>query len=243
MATTTEAIPAPMPDVHLIDNDGVPMESTWHRDAMNFLIEQVRYHRRDYRDYFVGGNMFIYFSEEQARNRDFRGPDFFYVRGVRYDPFRPYYAVWQENGRYPDVIVELLSESTKLFDRTIKKGVYETTFRTPEYFLYDPDIRTLEGFRHNGTEYQRIEPDARGFLWSKELQLWLGTWTGPYQGNENLWLRFFDKDGNAVPLFAESEGQRAEAERQRAEAERQRAEAAEVEIARLKAMLGDRPAS
>jgi hypothetical protein len=33
---------------------------------------------RERQDYFVGGNMFIYYSRRQVRNRDFRGPDFFW---------------------------------------------------------------------------------------------------------------------------------------------------------------------
>ncbi len=140
MSTTTESVDIdlfPFPDVDLVDSDGEPMESSWHRREMNVLIEQVSYHRRDRRDYFVGGNMFIYFNVEQARHRDFRGPDFFYVEGVAYDPQRPYYAVWKEGGHYPDVIVELLSPNTEKEDRTTKKAIYENTFHSREYFLYD----------------------------------------------------------------------------------------------------------
>ena len=112
-------------------------ESTWHRDAMNF-IEQVL-SRRDSCDYFVGGNMFIYFSEEHEESR-LSWPRFLRpcARSVS-----PLHAVWQENP-YPDVIVELLSETTKLFDRTTRR-VYDY-FSDAQYFLYDPDTRTLEGF-------------------------------------------------------------------------------------------------
>jgi hypothetical protein len=33
-------------------------------------------------DSFVGGNMFVYYSQNQAMNRDFRGTDFFVVLDV-----------------------------------------------------------------------------------------------------------------------------------------------------------------
>lgn len=227
-APTAETIA--LPDVKLIETDGEPLETAWHRDEINLLIEQVRYHYRDRRDYFVGGNMFIYFNLEQARKRDFRGPDFFFVEGVRYDPLRPYYVVWEEGGKYPDAIIELLSPSTEQVDRTTKKAVYERTFRTPNYFCYDPETHKLEGWRLVGNKYQPLQPDAQGRLWCEELQLWLGNWTGDYQGRSEVWLRFYDANGQVVPLFAE-------AERQRADAERQRADAAEREASRLKALL------
>ena len=69
----------PLPQVELIETDGEPLESDWHRLAMNLLIDVVTFMLQGQSDYFVGGNMFIYFDEERARNRDFRGPDFFFI--------------------------------------------------------------------------------------------------------------------------------------------------------------------
>ena len=62
--------------------DGIPMETPYHRAQVNLLIDLTDYHWRDRHDYYVGGNMFLYFSETQARNRDYRGPDFFIVKDV-----------------------------------------------------------------------------------------------------------------------------------------------------------------
>src|SRR6186997_1625798 len=86
--------------VELVADDGVPMETAWHRDNMNLLINSLKHHLRPRTDFYVGGNMFIYFSLQQARNRDFRGPDFFYVKDVAWNPHRPYWVVWEEDGRY-----------------------------------------------------------------------------------------------------------------------------------------------
>ncbi len=42
--------------------------------------------------------------------------------------------IWEEEGRYPDVIVELTSPSTARTDKVRKKAIYEGTFRTPVSF-------------------------------------------------------------------------------------------------------------
>jgi Uma2 family endonuclease len=258
MATTTgtelaiaQEPPFPWPQVKLIETDGEPLESDWHRIEINLLIESVISHFTPRTDFYVGGNMFVYFSEEQALNRDYRGPDFFFVWGVSLHPLRPYWAIWKERGHYPDVIIELLSPSTAIVDRTVKKQLYERLFHTREYFCYDPDTRLLEGWRLGSHGYEALVPAESGRLQSEELGLWLGTWQGVHLEREMTWLRFFTPEGNLVQIPSEAERQRAEAERQRAEAERQRAEAeqqraeaeqqraevAEAESARLRAEL------
>src|SRR5207237_2402806 len=142
---------------NVVGTDGQSLESWWHRMAMNLLIEVVTYHLHQRNDFYVGGNMFIYFSTVQARNRDFRGPDFFFVEGVNREPMRPYWAVWLEGGRYPDVIVEILSPRTATEDRTTKKNIYEQVFRTAEYYCYDPETQQLEGWQLHRSEEHTSE--------------------------------------------------------------------------------------
>src|SRR5271166_1434507 len=96
----------PHPPTNLPEEDSVPLESDWHRLAMTLLIELVSLHLKGREDYFVGGNMFIYFSAQQVRNQDFRGPDFFFVWEVPLNPPRQSWIVWEEGGKYPDVIIE-----------------------------------------------------------------------------------------------------------------------------------------
>ncbi|MCC3444928.1 MAG: Uma2 family endonuclease, partial [Microcoleus sp. PH2017_03_ELD_O_A] len=100
------------PPTDLIFDDGAEMESNRHRIAMTVLIRSAEQGLANRNDFFVGGNMFIYFSAQQVRNRDYRGPDFFAVLGVDGNTSRQGWVVWDENGRYPDIIVELLSPST-----------------------------------------------------------------------------------------------------------------------------------
>jgi Uma2 family endonuclease len=223
-----------IPDIDLPEEDGVPLESNWHRIQINLLIDIVQHHWRQRQDFFVGGNMFIYYSLQQARQRDYKGPDFFLVKDIDGSYPRQKWVVWQENGRYPDVIIELLSPSTAQEDLGRKKGLYERTFRTAEYFCYDPDEERLWGWRLSESGYVALDFDENSRLWSGQLDAWLGTWDGDYQKTPARWLRLFDTSGQVLPTAAEAARQEVKAERQHAEAERQRAEVAEAELARLK---------
>ncbi|MBF2076890.1 MAG: Uma2 family endonuclease [Synechococcales cyanobacterium C42_A2020_086] len=229
----TEALPdweAPSPPTDLIFDDGEPLESNRHRIAMNVLIRSAQQALVSRPDSFVGGNMFVYYSRNQAMNRDFRGPDFFVVLGVDPNRERQGWVVWEESGRYPDVIIELLSPSTAAVDRGVKKDLYEQVFRTPDYFVFDPfDPTTLAGWRLDLAHgYQPLPANERGWLWCETLGLWLGTWEGtidrePMTGSCS-WLRFYTPSGELVLLPEEVAQQRAEQEKQRAEQEKQRAE-------------------
>ncbi len=232
-----------LPKVELIESDGEPMETDWHVRCMNLLLASVAQHFRGRDDYYAGGNMFIYYSEEQARNRDYRGPDFFFVKGVNRLPMRPYWCVWQEGGKHPDVIIELTSPTTVQTDLTTKKHIYETIFSTRDYFCYDPAKQRLVGWNLTHGRYEPLVPNQDGRLWCEELQLWLGPWRGPHQGYNEVWLRFFTADGRVVPTSSEIAEQlyvQAKEEELRAETERMRADAAEAELVRLKQLLAER---
>lgn len=249
---------APLP-FELVYDDGDRLDTNWHRIQMGLFIELTRrvMAERQRTDFFVGANMFVYFSYEQAReiaadpvgHKQFRGPDIFFVGNVPWRPGRQAWVVWEEGGRYPDLIIELLSPSTMRKDRTIKKDFYARQFRTPEYYLYRMETETLEAFRLAGDGYQPVLPGAGGRFWSEEMGLEIGLWKGRIEDEEANWIRLFDRDGRMIPTkeeVAEAEHQRAEAEHQRAEterrraaAERQRAEAVEAELARLRARLGE----
>lgn len=216
----------PMPPTDLIFDDGEPLESNRHRIAMNTLIRSIQQAWAERNDFFAGGNMFIYYSSTQARNRDFRGPDFFVVLHTDGSVQRQGWVVWEEEGRYPDVIVELLSASTVGVDKGAKKQLYERVFRTPDYFVFDPfDSNSLEGWHLNTSSgYQPLAPDSRGWLWCEALGFWLGTWEGTIDREFATWLRFYDQSGNLILLPEEAAQLRADQEQTRAEQERIRAE-------------------
>jgi Uma2 family endonuclease len=218
---TTEVLDwePPMPPTDLIFDDGEPLESNRHRIAINVLIRSLQQAWTDRNDFYSGGNMFIYYSSTQVKNQDFRGPDFFAVLDVDGTPERQGWVVWEEDGRYPDVIVELMSPSTDKVDKGKKKDIYERTFKTRDYFVYDPfDPTSLAGWRLDSNfRYQSLVANEQGWLWCETLGFWLGTWQGIIDRETALWLRFYDSSGNLVPLPEEAAQQQAETQRQRAE--------------------------
>jgi len=100
-------------------DDGEPVETARHRDQMIMLIESLKAHWSDRKGYYVGGNMFMYYDPDNKAR--FRGPDFFLVLDVE-DRERKSWVVWREGMRFPDVIIELLSESMHEVDRGEKES-------------------------------------------------------------------------------------------------------------------------
>jgi Uma2 family endonuclease len=202
----------PMPPTDLIFDDGEPMESNRHRIAMNVLIRSINQAFANRDDFFAGGNMFIYYSSTQVRNRDFKGSDFFVVLDVDGTRERQGWVVWEENGRYPDVIVELMSPSTAEADTGVKKTIYEQIFRTPDYYVFNPfDPDSLQGWHLDANQqYQLITPNEQGWLWCQRLGLWLTTWEGTIDRETAVWLRFYDQAGNLVLLPEEAANARSE---------------------------------
>jgi Uma2 family endonuclease len=218
--------------------DGEPLESNWHRIQINLLVDLTHqlWSFRD--DYFAGGNMFVYFSVQQVTTHGYRGPDFFLVKEVAKKPERRSWKTWEEDGRFPDLIIELLSPATARTDLTTKKRLYERTFRTPEYFAYNKDTQKLYGWRlGEGVVYHSLLPNERGWLWSEELQVWLGEWEGEYERVFSVWLRFYTREGQLAPTGKEAQvAARREAETLAAQEAEKRREA-EAEVAFLRAEL------
>lgn len=204
----------------LPSDDGVPMETAQHRVQMNLLIDTLKpYLAARSIPAFVGGNMFLYYqkSAHKGKQPKFCGPDFFVALGREEDDKKSY-VVWEEDHHFPDVIVELLSESTESVDRGGKFILYRDLFRTPEYYLYDPLSQRFEGYCLKNGSYEPI-PAVRGVLRCQMLDLQLAV--------RGKWLRWLDKDGFVLPTGeerAEQEAERAEHEAERAEQERTRAE-------------------
>ncbi|HSN85328.1 MAG TPA: Uma2 family endonuclease [Thermoanaerobaculia bacterium] len=243
MSQPAVAALAPLP-FELVYDDGEPLESDWHLRQIHLLLDLIpeAMAEQGRTDYFAGGNMFVYYSPEQAREvweevtkrrqkRAARGPDVFWVEGVDPNPDRDREAwvAWEEEGRLPDVIFELLSPKTEEMDRTTKKQIYQDVFRAAEYFLCDPRKKTLEGFRLVDGIYKPIAPDAQGRLPSGRLGVSVAFWRGLARTKVRSWVRLFRPDGTLVPTPEERE-----------EIQRRRAEAAEAEVARLRALLADR---
>ena len=178
-----------------LESEEPPLESYLHLQQLLLLMKCLDWLWQDRNDYFAAGNLTIYYSPNRQKTEKFRGPDFFVVLDTERKP-RKSWVVWEEGGKYPNVIVELLSDSTANRDRTTKKAIYQDIFRTPEYFWFSPDTLELKGFGLLRGTYEEIQPNDRGLLWSKQFNLFLGI-------HEEK-LRFFDSEGRLVPTPEEA---------------------------------------
>jgi Uma2 family endonuclease len=245
--------------LQLPEEDGEPLESHYHALQQQLLAEVIHQHFKGRTDYFCGTNMFVYYSREQAQgisdfvegkreSAPYKGPDLLVVVGVDGTKRRKHWVVWDEDDRFPDLIVEITSPSTKSKDTDENLKLFAQVFRTREYFWYDEEAGEWMGYRLQGESYVPIEVNERGWRWSEVLGGWLGVSELPYRGWRYRWLRLYDVGGRLVPTGEElaaaeralreqerqraeqaerrieRERRRAERERQRAEAERQRAE-------------------
>ena len=179
-------------------SDGNKMETFRHKLQMDLLLETLQPWIRARSDGFVGGDMFVYYSLEQVKNKDFKGPDFYAVVGVPKGE-RLSWVCWEE-GKSPDVVIELLSPSTAKYDKTKKKDIYQNAMKVGEYYWYDPfDSDELKGFQIQNGRYQEIQPDAQGNLVSHGLGLQLVRWEGEYYDIAATWLRWAYSDGTLIP--------------------------------------------
>jgi Uma2 family endonuclease len=205
-------------------SDEPPVETELHLRQIILLLQCLEWLWKERNDFYAAGNLTIYYSPHQKKNENLRGPDFFVVLGTERKT-RKSWVVWEEDGRYPNVIIEILSPSTANTDRVTKKELYQNTFRTPDYFWFDPYTLEFAGFHLVDNKYQPLEPNEKGYLWSEQLGLYLGV-------HEGL-LRYFTPEGELVPRPEET----ATAADERAAAANERAAAANERAKRLAAKL------
>ncbi|MEH2167588.1 MAG: Uma2 family endonuclease [Nostoc sp.] len=171
-------------------SDEPPLETDLHRLQMTLLIQCLEWLWPNRKDFYASGNLTIYYSPHQRKSENFRGPDFFVVLGTERKP-RKSWVVWEEDGKYPNVIIEIISDSTGDTDKGLKKQIYQDIFRTPDYFWFDPETLEFSGFHLLDGEYQPLEQNPQGWLWSQQLGLYLGVVQEK--------LRFYTREGELIP--------------------------------------------
>ncbi len=129
------------------------------------------------------------------------------------------WVVWEE-GKGPDLVIELLSETTAEQDKNEKKQIYQDQLRVPEYFWYDPfNPEDWAEFTLRDGVYRPLERDTRSWYISQQLGLALVTWFGSYRGIEAVWLRWATIEGKFLPTdheFVREEQQKATQAEQKA---------------------------
>ncbi|GAB4294266.1 MAG: hypothetical protein Fur0025_30850 [Oscillatoriaceae cyanobacterium] len=189
--------------------------------------------------YAIGQDSGIYWRQTDPPEQGAVAPDWFYIPNVpplldgRY---RRSYVLWQEYIR-PLIVLELASgDGTEERDKTpisrtpegkaVKPGkfwIYEQVMRIPYYGIYQIITGELEVYRLVNGYYEQMSPNGRGHYEITPLGIELGLWQGSYQNQAQLWLRWWDTDGNLLLTGAE----RTEVERARADQAEQQAQAAQ----------------
>ena len=167
----------------LPETDGRPLpESMYQYPTILYTVSALgRWFRTRRPESYVAGELLVYSEgREEADGRvraEWVVPDVLVAFGVG-GHRRHSYVVWQE-GKAPEFVLEVASESTWRRDRDEKPGVY-AGLGVREYFLYDPVGRWLEprlqGYGLEGGRYRRLEAERLGGgewgLRSRELGLW-----------------------------------------------------------------------
>jgi Uma2 family endonuclease len=245
-----DILPPPFPDhTQLPESDGTFVKNFQEHPQSIILTDSIgsilqRLHPDG--QYAIGQDCGIYWRETDPPEKGAEAPDWFYVPNVppKLDgQIRRSYVLWREL-MAPLIALEFASgngeeerDETPLSLSTegevTKPGkfwVYERIVRIPYYGIYEINNSKLEVYKLDGGRYQKLTPNERGHYPIPPLGVELGLWQGSYQNQTQLWLRWWDEQGNLLLIGderAQLERSRAEQERQRAEQERQRAESAE----------------
>ncbi len=154
------------------ESDGKPMgETDIHRKWMIRIYDLLEQRYRGQRVY-IGSDLLLYYEEGNPKR--FVVPDVFVVKDSE-PAMRRTYRLWDE-GRAPDVVIEVTSRATRRTDERRKPETY-AHIGVKELFLYDPTCDyldpPLQGYALGPASPVRIEPDAQGFVISLELGITL----------------------------------------------------------------------
>ncbi len=254
------SLPPPFPDhTQLPESDGTFVKNFQEHpqsiiltDSIGAILQQIHPDG----DYAIGQDSGIYWRETDPPEQGAEAPDWFYVPGVPPlldGQMRRSYVLWREFIT-PLIVLEFASDSgkeerdtTSLLEskkegtRPGKFWVYERIMRIPYYGIYEIKSGKLEVYHLVHGLYRKLEPNERGHYPIDQLPVELGLWRGFYQNQTQLWLRWWDKDGNLLltgheqaelqtgraereQKLAQQERERAQRERERAQQERERAE-------------------
>ena len=153
------------------DTDGKPMAvSDDHRRVLTRILQLLEQFFRETPEVYVSGDLLVYYL--QGNPRKVVAPDVLVSFGIGQKRRRTYLA-WEE-GKLPDFVMELASETTYQNDLTEKMSLY-ADLGIPEYFLCDIEglylPTPLMGFTLVEGMYEPIRAAADGSVHSSVLGL------------------------------------------------------------------------
>jgi Uma2 family endonuclease len=110
------------------------------------------------------GRVYTHPVDVYLGRHDIVQPDLVVIQTSRLDIYRPEGIVQEP----PDIVVEILSPSTRGIDLVRKMALYARS-GVPEYWIADPEPRMLAINILRGEDYVPVEPDADGSLASPTL--------------------------------------------------------------------------
>ena len=90
-------------------SDEPPLETYRHLKQIILLLTSLERLWQARQDFFAGANLSIYYSTCQPKSEDVRDPDLFVVLDTERKE-RKSWVVWAEDGKYPNFILEILSD-------------------------------------------------------------------------------------------------------------------------------------
>lgn len=129
-------------------------------------------------------------------------PDWAYVNQTwvsREEIERSYTPILQ--GEVPTIVMEFLSEtpggeySIKPTHPPGKWFFYEQVLQVPNYAIFDPPTGNLEVYRLDQWQrYDLQQPNAKGYYWIRDMNLYLGVWEGSRRNRTGYWLRWWNRE-------------------------------------------------
>lgn len=171
----------PQPPIGPIDlpcSDGLPMaDSDAQARTMLYSWGALEVHFGDPKHVYIAIDTFVYYWDERSGSIEKVAPDLTVVFGVD-GRLRRSYRVWEEGGRVPDFVMEVVSPDSGRNDLVKKRSTYEQLGVT-EYVLYDPCGDTvgrlmehrLQGEALRGGRYRTMERRDDGSIRSNVLGL------------------------------------------------------------------------
>jgi Uma2 family endonuclease len=215
-----------IPDANqLVTEDDTPVDNFASEKQQRFLVGTA-YSAIKEQTFIAAANVGIYYTDLKPAivpdvflSLDAQVPENWWEKNNRC------YMVWRF-GKPPEIAIEIVSNKQGE-DLDKKLEIYEL-MRVSYYVVYDPSQQL------GGKVLQIYELRGRRYVetgnWLEDVGLGLTLWQGEFEGRQDTWLRWCDRDGNLLLTGDEqAERERVEKEQaqQRAEQAEQRAEQAE----------------
>jgi Uma2 family endonuclease len=187
--------------------------------------------------YAIGQDCGIYWRETEPPQAGAEAPDWFYVSNVPPNlngQYRRSYVLWREfisplialefasgSGEEERDKTPLSRSNPELGPKPGKFWVYEQIIHISYYGIYVIGTGTLEMYQLVNRFYQQMTPNERGHYPIEPLGVELGLWQGSYQNQTQLWLRWWDLQGNLLLTgWEQTQIEQARAEQERTRADR-----------------------